>query len=389
MKKILIINTKYRIFGGEDSNISDEINLLSKFYDVRYLEFDNSKSFSFNDLFSFFIGKNIKSNNLLKRAIKEFNPDIAYVHNLWFKGQVGIFNLLKLYNIPTVHKIHNFRYFCCNSILIKKHLNNQKQCFMCGMKIQKNKIFNSYYFNSKTKSLLLILFTKKYLKYLKNNKILLFALNEFHKQKLIDIGICEEKIFVFFNPISTLELGNYNYNPKSNYVVYAGRIEENKGIEELLDSWSKFESKEIKLKIIGDGNLKDIIQKNYRKIKNIEFLGLLSNEETKKWIQGARAVLTTTKLYEGHPKLLAEASSLGVPSIYPSFGGMNEYFPKNYELSFEQFNYNDFIKKLNKVYDTSLMESLGQQVFDKTLEILSEETLVNKFKNITNLKINE
>ena len=30
MKKVLIVNTKYKIFGGEDANISDEVNLLKK-----------------------------------------------------------------------------------------------------------------------------------------------------------------------------------------------------------------------------------------------------------------------------------------------------------------------------------------------------------------------
>ena len=37
MKKILIINTKYKIFGGEDSNILQEVDLLKKHFDVEYI----------------------------------------------------------------------------------------------------------------------------------------------------------------------------------------------------------------------------------------------------------------------------------------------------------------------------------------------------------------
>ena len=44
-------------------------------------------------------------------------------------------------------------------------------------------------------------------------------------------------------------------------------------------------------------------------------------------------------MYEGQPRLLNEASALGVPSIYPDFGGISEYFPNNYPLSFKQFDY--------------------------------------------------
>ena len=46
-KKVLIINTKYTIFGGEDANIQQEINLLSSEYDVNYLEFKNTKDINF------------------------------------------------------------------------------------------------------------------------------------------------------------------------------------------------------------------------------------------------------------------------------------------------------------------------------------------------------
>ena len=388
MKKILIINTKYRIFGGEDSNISDEINLLSKFFDVEYLEYDNDK-FSFIDLASFIVGRNFKSENLLKNKINEFNPDLAYVHNLWFKGQVGIFKILKLENIQTIHKIHNFRYSCSNSLFLKRHLNNKQQCFMCGLKYKRSQIFNNYFFNSRLKSLLLIIFTKRYLKIVREGKFLLFALNEFHKKKLIEIGISEERIKVFYNPISFPEFDDTKYNPKSDYVVYAGRLEENKGIDQLLEAWVKFDSKNIKIKVLGEGNLKQKIVKKYSNVKNIEFLGLLSNEEAKKCIKESRAVLTATKLYEGHPKLLAEASSMGIPSIYPSFGGIDEYFPKNYQLSFEQFNYFDLIKKLQKIDDPLVMQDAGKQVFIKTKEILGEKTLINNFKNFSSFNEDE
>ena len=40
MKKILLLNTKYREFGGEDSNM-DEKNFYQRLC-VEYLEFDNS-----------------------------------------------------------------------------------------------------------------------------------------------------------------------------------------------------------------------------------------------------------------------------------------------------------------------------------------------------------
>jgi len=110
MKKILIINTKYKELGGEDSNILDEIDLLSKHHKVEYLEFDNSKKLNIFDLLSFLNNSNFISNKIVSRKIDEFKPDVAYVHNTWFKANLGIFKILKKKKVPVIVKIHNFRY---------------------------------------------------------------------------------------------------------------------------------------------------------------------------------------------------------------------------------------------------------------------------------------
>ena len=33
--------------------------------------------------------------NELRKILDEFSPDYAYVHNTWFKGSLGIFEVLK------------------------------------------------------------------------------------------------------------------------------------------------------------------------------------------------------------------------------------------------------------------------------------------------------
>ena len=86
-----------------------------------------------------------------------------------------------------------------------------------------------------------------------------------------------------------------------------------------------------KLFIIGEGEVKNKLERKYTD-NNIEFLGYLPNEKVLEYIVKAKAVITATKLYEGQPRLLCEASSLGTVSIYPSFGGMDEFFQRLYIL---------------------------------------------------------
>ena len=119
-QKILVVNTKYRVFGGEDANIVDELNFLKKYFEVDYLEYKNSDKITFFDLIGFVTLSNIISNRKLKSKINSFNPDIVYIHNTWFKAGLGIYKLLRNKNIRTIQKIHNYRFDCSRFFLSKK-----------------------------------------------------------------------------------------------------------------------------------------------------------------------------------------------------------------------------------------------------------------------------
>ena len=74
MKKVLIVNTKYKIFGGEDANISDEVNLLKKQYNIELLEFDNSQRINIADLIAFVTNSNRNANKKLTKSLMNLNP---------------------------------------------------------------------------------------------------------------------------------------------------------------------------------------------------------------------------------------------------------------------------------------------------------------------------
>ena len=78
-------------------------------------------------------------------------------------------------------------------------------------------------------------------------------------------------------------------------------------------------------------------------------------------------------------RLLSEASALGALSIYPSFGGMDEFFPENYEFAFEQYNYNDLKNKFILLTDKELRKNSIDKVTAHTQKLLNENTIRNKF----------
>lgn len=225
------------------------------------------------------------------------------------------------------------------------------------------------------KSIFLYFYSLKYIKILKHYPLTLVVLNEFHKSKLISQGINEDKIKVIYNPI------NFENNisvEKSLSLVYAGRISKEKGVEEVITSWMNSRVSHFTLYIIGEGNLKTTLEKKYNN-KNLHFLGHLPNEQVLDYIRNAKAVVTATKLYEGQPRLLCEASSLGTVSIYPSFGGMDEFFPKLYKYSFKQFDYQDLERKLNLLNDKIVFEEATKNLKMNILQKLDKESIYSKF----------
>tara|TARA_Y100000385_G_scaffold45326_1_gene41926 strand:+ start:123 stop:1262 length:1140 start_codon:yes stop_codon:yes gene_type:complete len=378
MKKILLIHNKYRNTGGEDTAVLQEINLLKEKYEVRVLFFDNNIQNYPRQLISFLTNRNSESRKILEDTINDFKPDIAYVHNTWFKASLETFYILKKYNIKTLLKLHNFRYDCTNYFFISGHLREKNKCLACNLQKKNRQIFNKYYPESYWKSFFIILYGRKYFKILKDFEIEILVLTNFHKRYLNQLGISKDKIYVFPNYVESNE---ESFEAENSYLLYAGRISEEKGVEELISTFIKSELNNVGLKIIGQGPMYKQLKQKYT---TIDFLGEIEHSDVLEYIRKSLAVITCTKLYEGQPMLLCEASSLSVPSIYPETGGVSEFFPTDYALSFKQFDYSELLEKINMLKNPSFMNDLGTTNKDFLSKYLKKDKLISKFAEIAN-----
>ena len=378
MKKILIVHNQYQNIGGEDVAVINEVKALSQHFTIESIYFDNSVDNFFRLLLSFIRNSNKPSNEKILEKIFEFKPDIVYFHNTWFKISLGIFEILENLDLEIVIKIHNFRYFCTRSYFSKNHLQGDSFCNACGLKNKSFGLLNKYFQESFLKSILAVWFGKKYFTILKRSSIKKLVLTQFHKNFLEDLKI-SDNVFVIPN-INEFKPKLTN-NTTENYIVYAGRISEEKGFPDIIEAFLASNLKQTKFKIIGNGPLFEKMKNTYVN-ERIVFTGVLENKEVLRQISSSLAVVTGTKLHEGQPTLLSEAAMLGVPSIFPRSGGIQEFFPDDYALSYEKFNFNDFVCKLNLIHNSDFMKeqaSISKSYFHKNF---GTNRIINLFEEV-------
>jgi len=383
MKKILLLHNEYKEKGGEDIAVDSEIALLESRYNLKVLKFNNSIEKPYKQFISFLTLSNNQSNKLIKENIESFSPDIIYIHNTWFKISLGIFKLLNTYKIPVFIKLHNFRYSCTKSFFFKNHIDSNDFCPACGIE-NKKRIFNKYFPNSYFKSFAIINYGIKFFKIITSCQFNLIVLTEFHKEYLENLKIPKEIVSVYPNYIN-VDSAYQELKNDEKYLIYAGRISAEKGVEELIKSFLDAQLLDVQLKIVGDGPFREDLMKIYKQ-DNINFLGYQDNKKVLELISSSNGVITCTKLYEGQPTLLCEASLLGVPSIFPKNGGISEFFPDDYEYSYDMNIKNDLTDKLIKFYkNIDRYEEIGNINKNFVSKKLERNKLISKFENIVGI----
>lgn len=378
--KILLIHNEYKSLGGEDVAVKNEAEFLNQYHSIKLLTFQNNLKGLTTQIISFLTNRNVNSLNRLKNEIALFEPEIAYIHNTWFKASNIIFTYLEKKEIPIILKLHNFRYYCTRFFLAKNHFGNSDSCMACGGIKKKYSIFNKYYSESYIKSFFVILHGKKLFNILKNKNLKILVLTKFHKQFLINLGVNENKIFIFQNFLKKEEIV-FRQNEKIT-LVYAGRISKEKGVEDLIRIFLDSSPKNTRLIIIGDGPQLQYLRSNYQN-SCISFEGLKSNLEVKKIISNSSGVIIRTNLFENQPTILCEASMLSKPSIFPDNGGINEFFPRDYLLKYDISTDESLITILNKIDNFEFdIQTIGEENNQFITKLLSKERLITNFDNI-------
>lgn len=161
-------------------------------------------------------------------------------------------------------------------------------------------------------------FQKSFFNRLKTSLNFLFSseivtLSEFMKSKMIDIYyVNSRKIKVIYNSIDLKGIKNRNQQylkaslPSKINVVFVGNLAYHKGFDLLMEYYSKNNSPDLFLTIIGEGEMRDLISKQ---IPNLLYLGRLSHSATMEIIKKNHFLILPSR-NEAFGQVIIEAYAL-------------------------------------------------------------------------------
>lgn len=325
--RILIVHTFYKLRGGEDSVVANEMELLREAgNEVELLSFENEG----NTLAKLAqLPFNYGSYRRTRSKIKAFHPDVVHLHNLHFSGSAAVVYAVKKERIPMVMTLHNYRLLCPSGTL---YHNNQLFLNSLSGGFPWQAVKQGVYLNSRLitfwTSLAMVLHEKLGTWNLVDRFI---VLGEHSRQLFASSRLMKQagKMVVKPNfcypdsgadaPLSDFAAPDHIVAAARPFYLYVGRLTEEKGIPVLLKS---FADSGLPLRIVGTGPLDELVARYSQDFANILFLGPRNKQQVYQLIDEAAALIFPSVWYETFGMVVIEAFSRGLPVIASDLGNM-------------------------------------------------------------------
>jgi glycosyltransferase involved in cell wall biosynthesis len=254
------------------------------------------------------------SPSVIKRfrtLVKELRPDVVHHHNISLMGYAILEKRQPYVNLYTAH---DFWLICQLHHMQRNKDCKDSSCGLCAIRSRRPPQIWRHFAGFK-KAI--------------QNIDLLIAPSNFLRRKLGQSIIARSLTLANFAPFPP---SNIPEAPYSNFFLFVGRLEHDKGILNLIEVLAAImKKKRIKLVIAGEGSLKDHIEHFAREnsLKGlISCVGFVRGSDLYSLYNGARALISPSVGPENSPLVALEALSVGTPVIASNVGGLLEIVSK-------------------------------------------------------------
>lgn len=338
--KILFINKYLYQKGGSETYVIKLGDYLAKQgHEVQYFGMDDEKRIVGNNVglyikqmdfhdtkkFARFINPiktiySLESRRKLQSILNDFEPDVVHLNN--FNYQITPSVILEIVSWRTQHNksiriiytAHDYNLICPNHLLYNP--NNHQTCEMC--------LGGYFYWCTKRKCIhnsilksIIGSFEGYYWKLRETYKYIdcIICCSSFMKSRLDTNPLFLKKTILLQNFINIKKENDYK---KKNYVLYFGRLSEEKGIMTLINACIDLPN--INFVFAGTGPLSE----RTRGVPNIESVGFVDGKELERLISEALFSVCPSECYDNCPFSVMESQALGTPVLGANIGGIPE-----------------------------------------------------------------
>ncbi len=259
----------------------------------------------------------------LRRLIKDTKPDIAHLHIIYHQLTMSVVDELAHAGIPMVMTLHDYKIGCPAYVLYR----NGHPCRDCTTGAVYNAVKHRCVKGSRAASTIAgveAALSRASGKYAKVDVYV--CPSAFAAGVAIEAGIPSERTRVLPNFLPDSEL-----RPPVTSLVspprffFAGRLEQVKGVEDLISTFAGADPSMGTLAIAGaGGELEPKVKRAALELSNVEYLGRLTRSEILENLRSTRAAVLPSRWDENNPMSILEARSVGIPVVVTSRGGLPE-----------------------------------------------------------------
>jgi glycosyltransferase involved in cell wall biosynthesis len=318
--KILACHNFYQQPGGEDQVFADETALLESYGHrvVRYTVHNDAVNAAGRLAL---LGKTIWNRSTAREIaaiVRRERADIVHFHNTFPLISPAAYYAARRAGAAVVQTLHNYRLLCPGAMFLR----DGAVCESCLGRAPIAAVVHKCYRGSRAASAATaaMLMSHRILATYRHRVDAYIALTEFGRRKFIVGGLPAEKIVVkpnFVAPDPGIGDG------RGKRAVFVGRLAPGKGLETLLEAWTKH-APGMPLTVIGDGPLAGAVREAVGAGSGVQWLGRRPSHEVYDLMGSAAVLVMPSVWYEGLPKTLIESFAKGTPVIASRLGALAE-----------------------------------------------------------------
>lgn len=324
--RVLVVHNRYssRVPSGENLAVDDEVRWLREAgVEVVRHEVSNDELISPGVLGRARDGvESMWSPSAGRRfdvVLRDHRPDVVHVHNLFPLLTGSVPAAAHRRGIPVVWTVHNRRVRC----VAGGNFREDAMCTRCRPGWRVPGLVHGCYAGSTMASGLVTVSTSLFGASVRRRHVTAIAISADFADWIVDsAGLDRRQVRVKYNGVAGpkrppgLPAGRPTF-------LFLGRLSEYKGVRLLLDAWRRADL-EADLRIVGDGDLADVVRDATARDPRIMWDGLVTPDRIDAVIGRANVVVVPSTWEEPFGRSAAEALGHGRPVVTTGRGGLSE-----------------------------------------------------------------